>query len=135
MQSSLMPLVKAATLHVLPPAGLSSQHYTVGKPLGLPYLFREEWQFGAREDWRFTDMAVPFGRHWTWVSFFAAYLSQHVLLMGITWPLYTVHSVPAPWHPVWDSIALVVSVTGEQEPMSLCMCRHNMSWVERRSAF
>ena len=51
-------------------------------------------------------------QRWWWLSFFAAYLSQHALLMGVTWPLLVVHQVPAPWHPLWDTLAAVAAVTG-----------------------
>lgn len=44
------------------------------------YFRRENWQWGAREDWRFTDMSSQYGKHWWWVSFFAVYLSQQVVL-------------------------------------------------------
>jgi steroid 5-alpha reductase family enzyme len=78
---------------------------------------REEFQFGAREDWRFTDMeAAVGGKHrWWWLSFFAAYLSQHVMLVGITWPLLVVHTDPTPWHPVWDTLVAVVAIAGEYQ--------------------
>lgn len=42
------------------------------------YLRREKWQWGAREDWRFTDMAQQHGQNWWWVSFFGVYLIQQV---------------------------------------------------------
>ena len=42
------------------------------------YLRREKWQCGAREDWRFTDMAKQHGPNWWWVSFFGVYLIQQV---------------------------------------------------------
>lgn len=35
---------------------------------------REEWQFGAREDWRYSDLAKQYGRAWPILSFFATYL-------------------------------------------------------------
>ncbi|KAD1358623.1 hypothetical protein E3N88_42950 [Mikania micrantha] len=40
------------------------------------YFRREKWQWGAREDWRFTDMARQHGKNWWWVSFFGVYLIQ-----------------------------------------------------------
>lgn len=48
------------------------------------YFRRERWQWGAREDWRFTDMSVQYGRNWWWISFFAVYLAQQVrwLMLG-----------------------------------------------------
>lgn len=42
------------------------------------YMRRERWQWGAREDWRFTDMRKQYGKNWWWVSFFAVYLVQQV---------------------------------------------------------
>lgn len=42
------------------------------------YLRKEKWQFGAREDWRFTDMRAQYGRQWWWVSFLAIYVAQQV---------------------------------------------------------
>lgn len=47
-----------------------------------PIPCREEWQFGAREDWRYTDMAKQYGRYWWILSFFATYLVQHVMLVS-----------------------------------------------------
>ncbi|KAL2893463.1 hypothetical protein RDABS01_009372 [Bienertia sinuspersici] len=42
------------------------------------YFRRENWQWGAREDWRFTDMRQQYGKHWWWVSFFAIYFAQQI---------------------------------------------------------
>lgn len=42
------------------------------------YMRRERWQWGAREDWRFTDMRKQYGKNWWSVSFFAVYLVQQV---------------------------------------------------------
>jgi len=75
------------------------------------YFRREEWQFGAREDWRYTDMAAKFGRVWPVLSFFATYLVQHGMLFGISLPLYAVYTSTAPWG-IWDTVATVVAVTG-----------------------
>ncbi|KAI5078933.1 hypothetical protein GOP47_0006604 [Adiantum capillus-veneris] len=43
------------------------------------YFRRENWQWGEREDWRFANMRKEDSKHWWWVSFFVAYLSQQVL--------------------------------------------------------
>lgn len=48
------------------------------------YLRREKWQWGAREDWRFTDMRAQYGKNWWWISFFAVYASQQVLSQALT---------------------------------------------------
>ncbi|ELR17431.1 uncharacterized protein ACA1_061710 [Acanthamoeba castellanii str. Neff] len=56
------------------------------------YFRREEWELGAREDWRFTDMRKRYGAAlWAVLSFPIAYLSQHVLLVGICLPFYSIH--------------------------------------------
>ncbi|KAK6115734.1 hypothetical protein DH2020_008003 [Rehmannia glutinosa] len=44
------------------------------------YFRREKWQWGAREDWRFSDMRLQYGKNWWWASFFAIYLSQQCAL-------------------------------------------------------
>ncbi|XP_077247460.1 uncharacterized protein C594.04c-like [Tasmannia lanceolata] len=75
------------------------------------YFRRERWQWGSREDWRFTDMTKQYGKHWWWVSFFAVYLSQQVFLIGICLPLYAVHSSEKPWN-TWDTIAMSVCISG-----------------------
>ncbi|XP_034709736.1 uncharacterized protein C594.04c [Vitis riparia] len=75
------------------------------------YFRRERWQWGVREDWRFTDMRHQYGKNWWWVSFFAIYLSQQVFLIGVCLPFYAVHSVDKPWN-IWDMVAVAVCVCG-----------------------
>ncbi|KAL0366014.1 UNVERIFIED_CONTAM: hypothetical protein Sradi_3491500 [Sesamum radiatum] len=75
------------------------------------YFRREKWQFGAREDWRFSDMRLQYGKNWWWASFFAVYLSQQVFLMGICLPLYAVHSKDRQLN-IWDLVAALVCLTG-----------------------
>ncbi|KAK4757506.1 hypothetical protein SAY87_018807 [Trapa incisa] len=75
------------------------------------YLRRERWQWGAREDWRFTQMRAQYGKNWLWISFFGIYAAQQVFLIGVTLPLYVVHSVDRPLN-IWDYIAIPVAVTG-----------------------
>ncbi|CAN1157017.1 Uncharacterized protein C594.04c [Linum perenne] len=75
------------------------------------YFRREKWQWGAREDWRFTDMSRQYGRHWWWISFFSVYVSQQVFLMGITLPMYVIHSVDKPLTVV-DFVAVAICLTG-----------------------
>ena len=60
------------------------------------------------------EAAVGGRQRWWWISFFAAYLSQHLMLVGITWPLLVVHTDPTPWHPVWDTLAAIAAVSGER---------------------
>ncbi|KAL6970410.1 hypothetical protein U1Q18_030110 [Sarracenia purpurea var. burkii] len=75
------------------------------------YFRREKWQWGAREDWRFTDMRRHYGKHWWWISFFSVYVSQQVFLIGLCLPLYVIHSVDKPWN-LWDFLAVAVCITG-----------------------
>ncbi|KAF6156766.1 hypothetical protein GIB67_033235 [Kingdonia uniflora] len=79
--------------------------------LTYSYFRREKWEWGAREDWRFDDMRKQYGKHWWWVSFFAVYASQQIFLMGITLPVYAVHSVEKPWN-IYDSVATTICMFG-----------------------
>jgi steroid 5-alpha reductase family enzyme len=54
------------------------------------YFRREGGKFGDREDWRFTDYRSKMGLQFIWASFFIAYFSQHLMLVGLTLPLYGV---------------------------------------------
>ncbi|XP_057454966.1 uncharacterized protein C594.04c-like isoform X2 [Lotus japonicus] len=75
------------------------------------YFRREKWQWGAREDWRFTEMSQQYGKQWWWVSFFAVYVSQQMFLIGLSLPLYVIHSVNQPLS-IWDLVAIVVCLCG-----------------------
>ncbi|MBA0636116.1 hypothetical protein Godav_029097, partial [Gossypium davidsonii] len=75
------------------------------------YFRREKWQWGAREDWRFADMRLQYGKHWWWISFFSVYFSQQIFLIGICLPLYVVHSVDKPMN-IWDLVAAGVCLCG-----------------------
>ena len=47
-----------------------------GIRLTYSYFRREEWKFGTREDWRYTKMAIDFGRPlWYFMSFLAVGLA------------------------------------------------------------
>ncbi|KAG4950826.1 hypothetical protein JHK85_044693 [Glycine max] len=75
------------------------------------YFRRERWQWGAREDWRFTEMSQQYGKQWWWVSFFAVYVSQQMFLIALSLPLYAVHTVNQPLN-MWDLVATVVCLCG-----------------------
>ncbi|WJX80475.1 hypothetical protein P8452_63469 [Trifolium repens] len=75
------------------------------------YFRRENWQWGAREDWRFTDMSQQYGKHWWWASFFSIYLPHQLLLIGLSLPLYVIHSVSHPFN-IWDLVAVLVCLSG-----------------------
>lgn len=76
---------------------------------------RENWQLGIREDWRFTDLRQKFGKNWWWMSFFATYLSQHTMLIGLTFPVYIVSLSSQPYSPILDRFAKLVSYTGKTD--------------------
>jgi len=78
------------------------------------YFRRENWTFGAREDWRFDSLRTQFPRTWWWSQFFLAYVSQHAFLFGITLPLYPAFADPTPASGVGiiDLLCLGVSVFG-----------------------
>ncbi|GAB4844744.1 hypothetical protein Ancab_038134 [Ancistrocladus abbreviatus] len=75
------------------------------------YFRRENWQWGAREDWRFADMRQQYGKNWWWISFFCIYVSQQVFLIGVTLPFYIIHSVDKRWN-MWDFAAIAVCLSG-----------------------
>jgi hypothetical protein len=72
---------------------------------------REEWQFGAREDWRYSDLSRKFPSTWWLLSFLATYLVQHAMLFGITLPLWAVATSTAPWTGL-DGLATLVTIAG-----------------------
>eukprot|EP01091_Cochliopodium_minus_P015434 TRINITY_DN5495_c0_g1_i1.p1 TRINITY_DN5495_c0_g1~~TRINITY_DN5495_c0_g1_i1.p1 ORF type:complete len:369 (+),score=64.23 TRINITY_DN5495_c0_g1_i1:3-1109(+) len=75
------------------------------------YFRREQWNFAAREDWRFTEMSKQHGKSWWWKSFFLAYFSQQVLLVGICSPIYFIHQGNIPFN-IYDVLGVVLSVCG-----------------------
>lgn len=75
------------------------------------YFRRERWQWGARQDWRFTDMSQQYGNHWWWASFFSIYLPHQFLLIGLSLPMYVIHSVNQPLN-IWDLVAAIVCLSG-----------------------
>lgn len=75
------------------------------------YLRREEWNWGEREDWRFANFRKQHGKHWFWTSFFLVFVSQHIFLVGLTLPIYTVYQSRLPWN-AWDILACVLCVAG-----------------------
>ncbi|XP_074263495.1 uncharacterized protein C594.04c-like [Silene latifolia] len=75
------------------------------------YFRREKWQFGVREDWRFSDMRQQYGHNWWWVSFLSIYCAQQIFMMGVTLPYYIIHTVEAPWS-IWDLVAIAICLTG-----------------------
>ncbi|KAI9093995.1 hypothetical protein K1719_026993 [Acacia pycnantha] len=75
------------------------------------YFRRENWQWGARQDWRFTNMSLSYGNHWWWISFFTVYISQQMLLITLSLPFYAIHSVNKPLS-IMDLVATVLCSSG-----------------------
>ncbi|KAJ4747312.1 3-oxo-5-alpha-steroid 4-dehydrogenase (DUF1295) [Rhynchospora pubera] len=75
------------------------------------YFRREKWEWGKREDWRFSDMRKQYGKNWWWISFFAVYLSQQVFIIGICLPMFAIHASDQPCG-IYDLVALVTCITG-----------------------
>ena len=77
------------------------------------YFRREQWHFGWREDWRFAEYREAHGKAWAVSSFFVAYFSQHLMLLGLTMPFWAVHSPNEikEFGPI-DFLACIVCVTG-----------------------
>lgn len=96
----------------------------VGGPLtesGVTY--REEWQLGAREDWRFTDMRQKLGLLWPLLSFVIVYVAQQVLLVGVTLPFYSIYfptlsPLPASFS-IADLLGLRTLLTPLEGPIAL----------------
>ena len=81
-----------------------------GIRLTYSYFRREEWKFGTREDWRYTKMAIDFGRPlWYFMSFLAVGLAQHPMIVGISLPLYSVRFGPEADKP-WNSLDWVATI-------------------------
>merc|ERR1711916_78630 len=54
------------------------------------YIRREDWTFGAREDFRFERFREQYGVHWLWMSIFVQYISQHITEVLFSIPYYFV---------------------------------------------
>lgn len=76
------------------------------------YFRREGWEIGRREDWRFEDMRRKAGRNWWWQSFFLVYISQQLMLMGLTLPLYAISTTSAPGKAWLDTLAAAICLSG-----------------------
>ncbi|GAB5364304.1 hypothetical protein AAMO2058_000958000 [Amorphochlora amoebiformis] len=73
------------------------------------YFRREKWQFGEKEDWRFTNYRKSMGWAWIPASFFMCYVSQQVMLVGLTLPFYAVHFFPKSSPPPLGALDLLAS--------------------------
>lgn len=60
------------------------------------YFRRERYQFGAREDWRFA-LKRKESRHFWWYSFFYAFVSQQIMLVGLTLPYWAIQTTARPF--------------------------------------
>jgi len=75
------------------------------------YFRREEWKFGVREDWRFTDFRRRFPNHWWWMALPVCYLAQQIFLVGVTLPFLAIFTSSQPWN-AWDWVATGMCITG-----------------------
>lgn len=79
------------------------------------YFRREEWHFGVREDWRYAEMREHplLKNHWWWLSFFAGFVIQHIMLFLASSPLWAIffdgYNKPL---GLVDFIGFVVVLTG-----------------------
>eukprot|EP00931_Biecheleriopsis_adriatica_P051418 TRINITY_DN29818_c0_g1_i1.p1 TRINITY_DN29818_c0_g1~~TRINITY_DN29818_c0_g1_i1.p1 ORF type:complete len:373 (-),score=48.48 TRINITY_DN29818_c0_g1_i1:177-1247(-) len=76
------------------------------------YFRREEWKFGAQEDWRYQDMRKKHGRWWWFTSFFAVSVAQHPMFVGMTLPLWPVMKAGAPPLGMLDLVAVTCCIAG-----------------------
>ena len=47
----------------------------------------------------------------TWMSFFLTYVSQHLMLLGLTLPFYSISQNPIAWSSL-DTFGMVISAAG-----------------------
>lgn len=79
------------------------------------YFRREEWKFGEREDWRYTKMALDYGRPcWYLLSFLTVGIAQQPMIIGIALPLWSNcfgsgAELPMNW---LDYLAIVLCLSG-----------------------
>ena len=82
------------------------------------YFRREEWLVGHSEDWRYSDMRKDLGGHWWWISFFAVYFIQQLMLVGLCLPMFGVFfarfygAAALPWSHAWDTPAALMCLVG-----------------------
>ena len=58
-------------------------------------------------------MRARWGKAWPLMAFFAVYLIQQGMLVGLTLPLYTVFASLEAWRPSADTLASIGCLTGE----------------------
>ena len=75
------------------------------------YFRREKWRFGWREDWRFAEYRNSLGWFWYPASFAIAFLSQHIMLVGLTLPFLGIHQSTEPFG-FWDWFAAAICSVG-----------------------
>jgi steroid 5-alpha reductase family enzyme len=66
---------------------------------------------GWREDWRFSEYRRSMGWAWYPASFFIAYVSQHLMLVGLTAPFWAVHRSAAALNAL-DLFAAIMCIAG-----------------------
>eukprot|EP00891_Asterochloris_glomerata_P006417 jgi/Astpho2/6417/e_gw1.00093.13.1_t len=89
---------KAAVAHCLLAAWSVRLTHSYFRRQQINVSCRECWQLGAREDWRFADMRVRLGQYrFRWMSFFLTYVSQHLMLLGLTLPFYSISQNRTTW--------------------------------------
>lgn len=74
------------------------------------YFRRERWQLGAREDWRFAELRSK-TQHFWWIAFFYAFLSQQLMLVGLTLPFYAVAARAVPFDGL-DGVLALLALAG-----------------------
>lgn len=85
------------------------------------YFRRENWEWGAREDWRFNDLRKQYGKHWWWVSFFSVYVSQQVSYLSTNCSIICLNQlsvfvflliIPSLYCECWSKVEiLIISVS------------------------
>jgi steroid 5-alpha reductase family enzyme len=63
--------------------------------LTFNYFRREQWQFGAREDWRYAKMRLE-RRHFWLEQALVVFAAQHLMLIGLCLPIWAIAFRDAP---------------------------------------
>eukprot|EP01088_Endostelium_zonatum_P009147 TRINITY_DN2234_c0_g2_i1.p1 TRINITY_DN2234_c0_g2~~TRINITY_DN2234_c0_g2_i1.p1 ORF type:complete len:345 (+),score=43.67 TRINITY_DN2234_c0_g2_i1:65-1099(+) len=75
------------------------------------YFRRENFKFGEREDWRFTEMRKKNPKSFPVTSFFLAYVSQQPEVGGLTLPMWAVNLSPSARDRPFGVIDVILIVT------------------------
>ncbi|KAJ7562903.1 hypothetical protein O6H91_03G088200 [Diphasiastrum complanatum] len=75
------------------------------------YFRRENWNWGEREDWRFSNLRKKHVKNWWWISFFIVYVSQQVgRFFWLASAFHCMQSIEANFHGLFGMLWQLASV-------------------------